>query len=282
MPKKDIFLNPYKPGDENSPYYNDPKILKTFISSLSLVDAYFRYSVVGLDKIPRTGPALIVANHGFMPIDMLLLARTIYQVRGRRMRSLAHRRSWRIPVLREVALNIGVVNATPENANKLLRSGEIVAVFPGGEAEGLRPSSKKYKLLWEDRMGFARTAVEAQIPVIPAMCVGIDDIFHVFGKNEFKPFKFTRFFPIPFFLGLGGLPFPRKLTHFIGKPIIPPKYKNAKEKQKAIRYVHAKALKDSQALLKMGQRHRKWFSMTPERALKLVEKTLKNLSRSKK
>ncbi|MBI2339292.1 MAG: 1-acyl-sn-glycerol-3-phosphate acyltransferase [Deltaproteobacteria bacterium] len=158
MSKKDVLFNPYRPGDEDHLYFNDSRILKHFFSSMRLVENYFRYEVVGLDNLGTPSllphsPALIVLNHGFLPIDLVLLGRKIYRQTGRRIRVLVHRRSWRIPVLREVALNIGLVDAKQENAIRLLKKGELVCVFPGGEREGMKPSSQKYQLMWEERFG---------------------------------------------------------------------------------------------------------------------------------
>lgn len=245
MSRKNILTNPYQPGDENHLYFNDEKILKTFASSLEFVDKYFRYSVVGQNHIPKKGPALLICNHGFMPFDLVLLVRQVYAQTGRRIRVLAHTRSWKIPVLREVALNIGVVNAKPENAVRLLKRGELVAVFPGGEREGLKTSSQKYNLFWDERIGFARSAVAAKAPVIPCMGIGIDDIFYV------------RF---PFFMGLGIFPFPRKLTHYIGKPITFHQKISPKTRKGAlVKKLHEKAWKESEKLLQQGLKQRKWW-----------------------
>lgn len=277
MSKKNVFSNPYHPGDENHLYFNDSQILKHFFSSIVLVEQYFRYEVVGLENIPNDSGALLVCNHGFIPIDMVLLARNIYQKKERRCRVLVHERSWRVPVLREVALNIGVVNAKHENAVRLLKRKELVCVFPGGEREGIKPSSKKYQLLWEDRYGFIKTAIEGKTPIVPCMAIGIDDLFHVFEKSTRNLIQkmFHRYFPFPVFLGIGGLPFPRKIVHYIGKPIYHGLKPSQSKNLKLVKELHAHVLSESRKLLKTGLRRRKWYFLAPERAVNLVEKVVK-------
>ncbi len=261
MSKKNLLTNPYRAGDENHLYFNDEKILKLFASSLTFLDLYFRYEVVGMKNIPEKGPALLVGNHGFFPFDLVLLSKHIYEKMGRRVRVLVHERSWRIPMLREIALNIGVVNAKPENAIRLLKQGEIVAVFPGGEREGMKPSSQKYQLLWDNHIGFARTAIAAKAPVIPCMSVGIDDIFHVFERSGiFNTRLFHRYFPFPFFLGLGGFPIPRKITQHIGLPInFHQKASSKIRKGTLVKRLHAQTWKEAEHLLKKGLEQRKWW-----------------------
>ena len=249
MSKKHLIRNPYRPGDENRLQFDDPALLKKFYSALALVARYFRYEVIGLENIPRDSGALLVLNHGLFPIDQLLLARRISLDLGRRTRTLAHRRSWMIPVLREIALNMGIVNATPANAVQLLKKGELVCVFPGGEREGTKPSSKKYRLLWEGRHGFIKVAIAAGVPIIPCMSVGVDDLYHVFPRPSGRISIFlSRYLPLPAFLGLGWFPLPRKITQFIGRPI--------RHRHQSVRALHALVWRRSRRLLEDGLRMR--------------------------
>ncbi len=212
MPKKHLLLNPYRPGDENRLGFYDRRLLRFLAAHLGWLEKYFRYEVSGLENIPKDAPALLVLNHGLIPFDELLLAKRIFERYGRRLRVLAHSRSWHLPIFREIALNLGVVDANPKNAVDLLKKGELVCVFPGGAREGCKSSSLRYHLPWADRYGFAKVAVAAGVPVIPCMSVGIDDVYHVLGL-------FSRLLPFPLFFGLGLLPLPRKVTHYIGEPI---------------------------------------------------------------
>lgn len=247
MSKKDALFNPYREGDEDHLYFSDHRLIDLSMIFLSFLQIYFRYSVIGLRNIPKQGGALLVMNHGFVPIDMVFFASKVLKILKRRCRVLAHRRSWKVPVFREVALNLGIVNASPENAVRLLRRGELVCVFPGGEQEGLRPSSQSYELQWEGRTGFVETALEAKVPIVPCMGVGIDEIYHVFPKPRVQP--------IPFFMGLGAFPFPVKLTHHVGMPII------LKKGRSDIKSVHAQVWQESQALLERGLKARRFLGL---------------------
>ena len=50
---------------------------------------------------------------------------------------------------------------------EVLRSGEIVSIAPGGLREAL--FSENYSLLWKNRVGFAKAALEAE--VVSDLCV---------------------------------------------------------------------------------------------------------------
>lgn len=264
MSKKNVFSNPYRKGDEDHLYFDDPRLLEGFTKSTILLETYFRYEVCGMENIPQKGPAMLVLNHGLMPFDMVLLAGRLYREYSRKARVLIHERSWNLPIFREIALNMGIMNASPENAARLLEKGEIISVFPGGEREGLKPSSQKYQLLWEGRYGFIKTAMKTQSPIIPCMSVGIDDLFHVMDRN----LPFLKALPLPLFLGLGVFPLPVKITHYIGKPIYC-KYKSGDERDmKKVKAYHKEVLKQSRLLLDYGLKQRQSSS------LKLLKNTV--------
>jgi 1-acyl-sn-glycerol-3-phosphate acyltransferase len=123
------------------------------------------------------GPALLVGNHGPLAVDTGLLIAALFRERERVARTLGDRMLFTNPVGRQMARSVGGVEGNPENARALLAHGEWVLVYPGGARETVRDPNARYKLDWTGRYGFARTALDAQVPIVPVACIGSDDLF---------------------------------------------------------------------------------------------------------
>ncbi|MBI2339293.1 MAG: hypothetical protein HYU99_02845 [Deltaproteobacteria bacterium] len=97
--------------------------------------------------------------------------------------------------------------------------------------------------------------------MVPCMSVGIDDIYHVCEKStrHLAGKIFHRYFPFPVFLGLGGFPLPRKIVHYMGKPIDHGLKTSQANNMRRIKEIHAHVWSESEKLLKMGLRRRRWF-----------------------
>jgi len=194
------------------------------------LQAYHRHKVFGLEHVPDDSAALIVCNHSLATYDITLLATEIYNEKGRICRSLVDRLFFKLPYLGQFIQATGGIEGSQQVASELLLGGNLVAVAPGGMREALRPSFERYQVLWDERKGFAKLALNTQVPVILAACPRADDIYEVY------PSKLTQWcykqFRIPVFLarGLGPTPIPRpvKLVHFLSEPIYPPKPSTSK------------------------------------------------------
>ena len=188
---------------------------------------YFRVELRGVENIPPSGAAVLVANHsGGIPYDGALLIHGIYRqhAQHRRLRPLVASFAFRSPWMRNVVARIGGVRAAATTARDLLRAGELVGVFP----EGLRGVGKlfreRYRLHKFGRGGFVRLAVENDVPIIPVAIVGAEEIHPVLAKvtTLAEPIglpyiPITPTFPL---LGpLGLLPLPSKWTIQIGEPV---------------------------------------------------------------
>ena len=201
-----------------------PRTIDQMMPAVRLLRRWFSYEVRGLERIPRTGPALLVLNHGPLPVDAPLLGAEIYERLGRLPRGLTDHLVFRTPLLRELFTALGAVDGRHELADELLSLGNLVIVMPGGAPEAFKPSDRAYELYWRERTGFARLAIRQQVPVIPAACIGIDELYTVpfdmfeLGRRVFG----VRSLPLPIFWGLGPMPRPVPLTHLIGEPLIPP------------------------------------------------------------
>jgi 1-acyl-sn-glycerol-3-phosphate acyltransferase len=198
---------------------------------------YFRVNLTGMEHVPSTGSALLVANHsGGLPYDgaMLMHATHRYHPAARPLRplvaSFAFQSSWTRPVV----ARIGGVRASMQNALTLCRQGKLVGVFP----EGLRGVGKlyreRYRLTHFGRGGFVRLARTAKVPIIPVAIVGAEETHPVLAKltRIAQPLglpyiPITPTFPL---LGpLGLLPVPTKWSIKIGEPMIIPPSDNPKE-----------------------------------------------------
>lgn len=188
---------------------------------------YFRVTITGLENIPETGPAVLVANHsGGLPYDGMLLAYGVRKLHSahRLPRPLVANFAFRSKIMAPVVARFGGVRASMENATKLLEQNQLVSVFP----EGLRGVGKlyreRYRLTRFGRGGFVRLATTTGVPIIPTAIVGAEEIHPVIGKLS-GPARWLGlpYLPItptfPFLGPLGLMPLPTKWTIRIGKPI---------------------------------------------------------------
>lgn len=248
MAKKDFIFHPYRKGDEHRLHWYDEQLVWLLSRSVSFWEKYFRYEVQGLNNIPATSGALLANNHGLWPFDAILLAKRLVD-RGRPPRAMAEHATWKIPFIREVFLNMGVVDGTPKNAIRLLRNDDIVIVFPGGAREGLKSHRDRHRLFWQNRFGFVKVAIAAGKPIIPCFTAGIDYAYHVFADG-YKMGKrlFNAYVPLPIFLGLGLMPFPVKLVHHIGEPIEIKTRRHAYRDDKVVQRIHQKVVEAAEDL----------------------------------
>ena len=136
---------------------------------------WFRADVRGLECLPKTGGALVVGNHsgGAMTPDVLVLAPAFYKTFGfdRPFYTLGHYGLFKTPLAGSLR-RIGVIHASRENAAKALRSGGVVLVFPGGDYDAYRSTFAQNVIDFHGRKGYVRTAIEAGVPIVPAVSIG--------------------------------------------------------------------------------------------------------------
>ena len=77
---------------------------------------------------------------------------------------------------------IGVVPAHPANAQRLLHDERGLAiVFPEGQKGSRKLFWQRYKLRRFGRGGFVRTAIRAQVPIVPTAVVGAEEAMPIFA-----------------------------------------------------------------------------------------------------
>jgi 1-acyl-sn-glycerol-3-phosphate acyltransferase len=129
-----------------------------------------------------------------------------------------------VPGLNQLARKAGHTLACAEDAELLLRRGELLGVMPEGFKGLGKPFSQRYKLQRFGRGGFVATALRAGVPIVPCSVVGAEEIHPMLGNSR----TLARLLGLPYFpltptfpwLGpLGAVPLPTKWTVRFGEPI---------------------------------------------------------------
>lgn len=182
---------------------------------------YNSFEANGTERIPQQGPALIVFYHGLVPLDAWYFGLQFFLERGRMIHGLGDRWMFRIPGVKQLVESIGVVEGTPEAARKLLGEGRLVGVSPGGVREAISGYHNNYRLLWKDRIGFAKIALDAKVDIIPGFSENVEELYRapLAGSHLLQGLYEKTRLPIVPIMGLGALPFPVKVRTWIGEPI---------------------------------------------------------------
>jgi 1-acyl-sn-glycerol-3-phosphate acyltransferase len=144
----------------------------------TLYDRWWRVTATGLEHVPKSGRALIVANHaGVLPWDATMMATAIRRAHGRDPRFLVLNWAFELPWASVAARRSGGVPASPFNALRLLEQDHLVMVFPEGAKGVGKPFSERYRLQRFGRGGFVELALRAQAPVVPCAVVGSEEIY---------------------------------------------------------------------------------------------------------
>jgi 1-acyl-sn-glycerol-3-phosphate acyltransferase len=147
-------------------------------------DRWFRVEWEGLEKIPRTGGALLIANHaGAIPADAPMIMQGIETELGRPVYGLADYWFRTLPVIGTLWSRGGGVPAHPDNAYRLLHDdGQLVLVFPEGTKGPGKPSRDRYQLRRFGRGGFVETAMRAGVPIVPIAVIGAEESMPILFK----------------------------------------------------------------------------------------------------
>jgi 1-acyl-sn-glycerol-3-phosphate acyltransferase len=220
----------------------DPRVAARTLALLNPRKTYHRASINGAERISRSGAAVIVSNHGRLTFDSFILIRLILRTRRRLAHLMADHLWFRSPLLARVFSSVGAADGTRENASHVLGQGELVLTYPGGVREITGGRFGCEHIDWEGRRGFARVAIEAGVPVIPVVGIGVNSglVFvssgRLLGKmlfqgilrlgpryEEYRNPLAIGIIPVPLPLALAVcLPLPCRLAYFVGEPLDPP------------------------------------------------------------
>lgn len=205
----------------------DPELTDRLLLAIvrPLAEKWFRVEVLGVDNVPTHGGALVVSNHsGTVPIDGVITAFSVREHTGRHLRALGADLVFRLPVVSDVFRRGGATLACHEDAERMLRSGELVGVWPEGFKGIGKPFSERYKLQRFGRGGFVSAAIRTGVPIVPVSVVGAEEIYPLIGNVPslarllgLPYLPITPLFPL---LGpLGAVPLPSKWLIEFGEPI---------------------------------------------------------------
>ena len=157
---------------------------------------WFRVEWEGLEKIPRAGGALLIANHaGAIPTDAPIIMHGIEEELGRPVYGLADVLFRSVPVVGTAWARGGGVAAHPDNAYRLLRDQrQLVLVFPEGTKGTGKLFTERYRLRRFGRGGFVEIAMRAGAPVVPITVIGSEEAMPTLAKSN----RLSRLLGVPY------------------------------------------------------------------------------------
>jgi len=150
-----------------------------------------RYRTVGAENIPTSGAVVVAPNH-YSNIDPIVIGYAMYKLK-RMPRFLAKASLFTVPVLGWMLTKAGQVPVQREGgrgadplaaARAIAAAGHAVVIYPEG-------TLTRDPELWPMRgkFGAVRTALDAGIPLIPAVSWGAQQILPRYGKLSLFPRK---------------------------------------------------------------------------------------------
>ena len=149
---------------------------------------WWRVDVVGLDRVPQTGPVVLVANRSGVPLpyESLMIARALAGPPLARTGARLLIDDWlaALPVVGGVLRQAGGVRATPGAIRRLLERDEAVVVLPEGEQAMAKTWSRRYRLGTFGKGTFARAAIQAGAPIVPVAVIGAEETHPVLARVD--------------------------------------------------------------------------------------------------
>ena len=220
----------------NHPLTFIPPPLSRLQKGLFLQHKWFEPVFIGLEHVDRARPALYVGNHTlYGMLDGPLMVLGLYQHKGIFLRSLGDHIHFRIPLWRDMLWGNGAVAGTPTNCRQLMEAKEHILVYPGGGREVMKNKGEQYQLVWKERTGFARMALEHGYDIVPFAAIGADEAFDIhYDARDFQQSRVGQWLQrtgisakylrggdsfVPLTSGLGLLPRPEKFYFAFGERI---------------------------------------------------------------
>src|ERR1700710_2220290 len=214
----------------------DPALTERLMGLIRpVIKGWHRAEVRGLEEFP-SGGALVVANHsgGLFAMAVPVFVPDFYATFGydRPVYTLSHDILFAGPT-GDFFKRTGFIPASHENADEALRAGGVVMVFPGGDYDVYRPSSRASTIDFDGRTGYVRAALNAGVPIVPSVSIGGQENQLFLSRGEWLA-KATRLdkllrakilpisFGFPFRFGMVvpvNIPLPTKIVTQVLPPI---------------------------------------------------------------
>jgi 1-acyl-sn-glycerol-3-phosphate acyltransferase len=194
-----------------------PTLAAVVRASAPLYERYFRVDSQGIEHVPATGAAILVANHGgVLPVDAAMMCLDVLRRTDppRIPRAVADHFVPRLPFVSTMFARLGVVSGTRANVRALLERGELVAVWPEGVAGPAKRFRDRYRIkAW--RVGFAELAIRHGVPVVPVAIIGAEESWPLAMKLRGLHMFGTPYLPVP----ATPIPLPAHYRLRYGEPI---------------------------------------------------------------
>ena len=157
---------------------------------LPLVRSMFQVKAKGIEKLPKSGPYILVPNHT-TNVDGLAVAYFIFYILHRAPHFLAKEGLFRVPVIGKILLAAGQIpvfrssgqrnDDSMRAAYSYLEAGHAICIFPEG-------TLTREPDMWPMRgkTGAVRLALESNVPVYPVGQWGSEKILPRYG-SKFRP-----------------------------------------------------------------------------------------------
>ena len=179
--------------------------MKTFVLG-PVLKTLFRPWVKGLDNVPAEGAAIIASNHLsfsdsiFMPLmvprPVVFLAKSEYFT-GKGIKGKLTAAFFRLTNQLPMDRSGGAASAQSLDAGMdVLKNGSLLGIYPEGTRS---PDSRLYR----GKVGVARLALQARVPVIPVAMIGTDKVQPIgkrvpnirrIGMIFGEPLDFSRYY----------------------------------------------------------------------------------------
>jgi 1-acyl-sn-glycerol-3-phosphate acyltransferase len=192
-----------------------------------LFHKWWRVEVQGIENIPDSGPAMIVSNHsGVIPYDGVMITYGVEHLHPARRKARFLVEDWvaTLPFFASLIMRLGGMRACRENAGRVLRRGDLAAVFPEGVKGMEKYYHERYRLQRFGRGGFVKMCLQSGTSIIPTAVIGAEEIHPILYKMDWMANALrVPFLPVsptfPWLGPLGLLPLPSKWTIRFGDPV---------------------------------------------------------------
>ena len=241
--------------------------------------AWHRPSFIGVERVDPSRPTMFVGNHTLYGIqDVPHILYELRRVHGIFPRTLSDRVHFEVPVWRDLLTVFGCVEGTRENCRALMRAGQHLMVFPGGQREVFKRKNEAYRLIWKERIGFVALAAAFGYPIVPFASLGADESLHIavdgpdimsspIGKLLRASGIADKYLrggealpPLVRGLGLTWIPEPDRFFVSFGPPISTSRYRRRAKDVAAMHELRAKVASSIEAQLEFLQRMRRSMS----------------------
>ncbi len=272
---------------------------RAFLAFADVLKRYHRHRVLHLERLASLFEdgrrVIVVGNHVLDIDDPLLLLAAVFRRLGRVPNFIGHENGWfKIPLLREIARRYQVIpSRRPEETLAALRRNGFLMLFPGAVREAALRNyhDEPYRLVWRDRHGFLRLALEADADIVFVAAIGNDEAY--FQSRLRTPRALIamanagdadRYANARLRFGLFGaqvvpgiFPLPVRLTHVVSRPIDLGDRERALRDPQALEALHQQVWQECQKFLDRSVANRDRLTDPLDRGVRDFQRLLHRL-----